>query len=405
MTRSPALTLLLAALLCWTGCRRAPGAGSAPRSAASAAPAASLSARTTGTCPIYVPPQAGDNATRLQGALDAAAAGDCGDVLLGPGSFEISRPLQLRSGVRLKGQRFRRTFSIVRPSREFKGRALLLTQFAPGTAERKQREFYVENLRLDAAPACPSKKNCAPANATVGLWLENTAYPTIRECEFSRFPDGGAAIRGSGILYLKLLDSRFLSNLGWSVDLALEYSPKREGSEKPSTYYAVSVGTIQGNYFAARRGIRLTPVYQVTIRDNQFEGGLSMIHAYEAASSVLAIENNYFEVSKTPQDVEGRGTIAVNGTARVVGNLINGPPKGKLLSYPGPGIEVVSSASVTIEDNTIRCFDPAVRVGGVVPANLRDRGNVVAPREHVSVPWDFPQRRLVESDEAAPAAD
>lgn len=57
------------------------------------------------------------------------------------------------------------------------------------------------------------------------LWLENNAYPTIRECEFTGLPENGAGIRDSGALYL-------------------------------TTYYAVSVGTIERNYFASRRGIR-----------------------------------------------------------------------------------------------------------------------------------------------------
>jgi Right handed beta helix region len=387
---------LLALFASWTGCRRAePASAGGDVSAKKLAPTLATSAPSAApTCPIRVEPVLGDNWSRLQAAIEAASSGDCGDVLLGPGVFELSQPVQLRSGVRLSGQRFKKSFSTLRPSRAFRGDALLLTKFAPDTAERKQVSFYLENLLLDARPGCPTPKDCPKTAVEVGLWLENAAYPTIRDCEFARFPESGAAIRGAGILYLKLMDNRFLGNLGWSVDLALEYAPRKEpDAPKRNTYYAVSVGTIQRNYFATRRGIRLTPGYAVTISDNQFEGGLSMIHAHEAASSVLVIENNYFELSRTPQDIPNRGSIAIRGSGRISGNLLNGPSKGKLPRYEGPGIEVLASNSMTIQDNTIRCFDPAVRVtGGADPARVRDGGNLIGPKGRIETAWDFPGR-------------
>ncbi len=370
-----------------------------PSAAPSAAPAPALHA----SCPIRVAPQAGDSRARIQAAIDLATSSDCGDVLLEAGAYEISGPIQLRSGVRLSGQRFKRTFSVLRPTPDFSGKALLVTKFAPETAERKQTEYYIENLRLDAIQKCPTRKRCAEPKVEVGIWLENTSYPTIRDAEFSRFPATGAAIRGGGVLYLKLMDCRFLSNMGWSVDLAIEYVPKKPGTNKPHTYYAVSVGIIERNYFATRRGIRLTPSYSVTIRDNQFEGGLSMIHAYEHQSSVLNIENNYFELSKVPEDIPERGSIAIRGTGRVVGNMVNGPPKGKLPSYPGPGIEVLGGASVTIADNVIRCFDPGVKVRGARDRqSVRDGGNLIAPKDHVRVPWDVPEQMLAPVEEEPP---
>ncbi len=400
----PIRTLLSIALIAsWTGCQRAePGSTGGDTSAKKVAPVPPPpNSPLAGACPRLITPQPGDNWARIQAAIDAGKDASCNEVLLGAGEFEISRPLQLRSGLRLSGQRWKRSFSTLRPSREFSGAALLLTKLDVEASERKQMAFYVEDLHFDAKPSCPSNNDCPDAKVQVGIWLENPAYPTIRDCDFTRFPESGAGIRGGGVLYLKLLDNRFIGMLGWSVDLDIAFCPKKPNSNKHYGYYAVSVGTIQRNYFAGRRGLRLTPGFAVTIRDNQFEGGLSMIHAYESASSVLIIENNYFELSRTPQDVPEHGSISVKGTGRIVGNLLIGPAKGKLGQYPGPGIEVLSSASMTIEDNTIRRFDPGVKVAGVKePRLVRDRGNVIAPKTQVDVPWDFPGRRAEPADDA-----
>lgn len=407
MNRRTWTLLSIALLASWTGCQRAePASGGGDTSAKIFAPppgpvSSATTAPLAGACPRLIAPQPGDSWARIQDAIDAGQEGGCNDVLLGPGEFELSKPLQLHSGLRLSGQRWRRSFSTLVPSREFSGAALLLTKLDVESRERKQTAFYVENLHFDAKPPCPTNKDCPDAKVEVGVWLGNPAYPTIRDCDFTRFPESGAGIRGGGVLYLKLLDNRFIGMMGWSVDLDLAFSPKKPNSNKHYGYYAVSVGTIQRNYFAGRRGIRLTPGYAVTIRDNQFEGGLSMIHAYESSSSVLIIENNYFELSRTPQDLPERGSISVKGTGRIVGNLVIGPAKGKLGQYPGPGIEVLGSASMTIEDNTIRRFDPGVKVAGVTePRLVRDRGNVIAPQKHVSVPWDFPGRRAEPNDDA-----
>lgn len=338
-------------------------------------------------------PQPGDNSKNIQAAIEAAAGADCADVVLAAGAFDIDSPIQLRTGVRLSGQRYRHSFSTIRPSEQFKGDALLVTRFVPGSKERKQTDFIVQNIRLDAFDSCaPGRPQSCQARVSVGLWLVNPSYPTIRECEFSGFPADGAGIRGTGVLYLKVLDSRFLSILGWGIDLSLQYSPRVGPTNRPSTYYAVSVGAIERNYFSSRRGIRVGPTFGLTIRDNQFEGGLSMIHAYEAASAGLAIEDNYFELKPTPQDIPDRGTIVVRGTGRIVGNLVYGPPKGKLPSYHGPGIEISGSPSFTLQDNLIRCFDPAVRARGITePSGVHDLGNVIQPKAHVKVPWDMAQ--------------
>jgi hypothetical protein len=393
MNARPVCIALVVALWSGAGCRPAPvgspGGDSSVPSAASA-PSTNAALQPPRACPITVSAIRGDNLPQLQAAVDQANAFQCGDIVLGPGNYELSAPLQLRSGVRITGQRFKRAFSTLRPMPGFRGKSLLLTRFAPDTSERKQTEFYLERLRLEATPDCPKHRDCLPAKVEVGLWLENTVYPTIRDCEFSNFPESGAGIRGGGVLYLKLLDSRFMKMLGWSVDLSLNYPPKKPGGNKPNTYYAVSVGIIQRNHFETRRGIRLTPGFSVTIRDNQFEGGLSMIHAYEAASSALVIEDNFFEVRRTPQDVPDRGTIAVRGSGRIVGNLLHGPAKGKQVNYPGPAIEVMAGASITLGDNTVRCFEPGVSVAGTAdPPSIVDRGNLIGRKAHVGTPWEF----------------
>jgi hypothetical protein len=115
-----------------------------------------------------------------------------------------------------------------------------------------------------------------------------------------------------------------------------------------------------------------------------------MVHAYERQSSVLAVEGNYFEVASTPQDVAGHGTITLRGTGRVVGNLINGPPKGPQPSFVGPGLEIVASDGMTIADNTLRCFDPAIKVRNVPPGALTQFGNVIAPKKRIKQLWDAP---------------
>jgi hypothetical protein len=381
--------------------------GRGPRPATRSSPQSpTLAVRTASSadasnCPIVMAPADGDNAARLQAALDSASAGDCAELRLGAGSFEISSPLILGSGVRLTGQRYKRTFSILRPTRGFQGKALLVAAAAARNSQEERAGIFVENVRLDARPECPSRTDCAPASVEVGVWLHGTAYATLRDSEFSRFPESGAAVRGTDLRYLKILDCRFLSNRGWSLDLASERAePAPHGARVPADY-AVYLGAIHSNYFATRRGIRLTSGMSVSIRDNQFEGGLSMIHAYEATSSMLNIEDNYFEVGIQPEDVPDHGTIAVKGTGRIVGNLMFGPAKGKLPRYQGPGIEVVGSTSMTIEDNTIRRFDPAVRVRGLSdPSMVRDAGNVIGPKAHVVNPWDFPNRRPVPSVDA-----
>jgi hypothetical protein len=185
-------------------------------------------------------------------------------------------------------------------------------------------------------------------------------------------------------------NSRFTDIWDWSLDFGIEYAPLKPGTQRSSTYYAISVGTIEGNYFASRRGVRVEPGFAVTLRGNQFEGGLSMVHAFRTPSSVLAIESNYFEVTDTPQDIPDRGTIALRGTGRVVGNLINGPARGDRPYFVGPGIDIVGSESMTIADNTIRCFDPGIRVRGTHRDGLTRFGNVVAPKKRVRQAWDAP---------------
>ena len=357
-----------------------PSVPSVPPTAAPAVPG--------GSCPIVVPPITGDASARIQGAVDAATTGQCAEVRLSPAVYEIGTSIHLRSHVRFGGQPFNHSYSVIRPLRGFQGRALLTTDYDFSSRERKQSNVTIEKVHLLALPDCTKKQECVPAQ--VGVFLDKTAYPTIDQCAFSGFPDGGAPIRGGGVLYLKVTNSMFTANYGWSLDFGMEFAPRKPGTEKPATYYAISVGSIQGNYFSSRRGVRVEPGFAVTVRDNQFEGGLSMVHAFRTASSVFAVESNYFEVAKTPQDVPDVGTIAVRGTGRIVGNLINGPPRGGQPFFVGPGVDIVGSEGMTIADNTIRCFDPGVRVRGMARDALTQFGNVVAPRNRIRQTWDAP---------------
>jgi hypothetical protein len=225
----------------------------------------------------------------------------------------------------------------------------------------------------------------------VGLFLEKTAYPVINECDFSGFREGGAAIRGGGVLYLKVTNSRFTDIWDWSLDFSVEFAPLKPGTQQSSTYYAISVGTIEGNYFASRRGLRVEPGFGVTVRSNQFEGGLSMIHAVQRPSSVFAVEDNYFEVNHTPQDLPDLGTIALRGTGRVVGNLINGPVRRSGQPFfIGPGIDILGSDGMTVSNNTIRCFDPGVRVRATSREALTQFSNLIGPKKRVRQAWEVP---------------
>lgn len=353
-----------------------------------AAPAPVAVAPPAAGCPIVVPPTTGDAAPNIQAAIDAAAIGDCAEVRLAAATFEIKTPIQLRSHVRLSGQAYRHKFSTIRPAAGFQGRALLNTDYDFSRRERKQINVTLQKLHLNALPDCKPKQACP--QVLVGLWLEKTAYPVVDECMFSGFPEDGAAIRGGGVLYLKVTGSKFTDISGWSLDFSAEFAPRKPGTEKPSTYYAISVGTIEGNYFSSRRGVRVEPGFGVTVRSNQFEGGLSMIHAFQTASSVFAIEDNYFEVNHTPQDLPDLGTIALRGTGRIVGNLINGPVRGGQPFFVGPGIDIVGSDAMTIANNTIRCFDPGVRVRGTPRDALTQFSNVVGPKKRVRQAWDAP---------------
>jgi hypothetical protein len=390
--RSPLLKLLLLApvLASCAGrneARPGPAASNSSPTIPSAPPTAAPTVQVS-ACPIVVPPIAEEASASIQAAIDAATTGQCAEVRLSPAVYQIKAPIHLRSYVRFGGQAFNHSFSVIRPTRDFQGRALLTTDYDFSSRERKQSNVTVEKIHLLALADCTKKQNCAPA--AVGLFLDKTAYPTVNECAFSGFPDGGAAIRGGGVLYLKVTGSKFNSVYGWSLDFSTEFAPKRPGTEKPATYYAISVGNIEGNYFASRRGVRVEPGFAVTVRNNQFEGGLSMVHAFRTPSSVFAVESNYFEVSSTPQDVPDLGTITLQGTGRVVGNLINGPARGGQPFFVGPGIDIVGSEAMTIADNTIRCFDPGVRVRGTQRDALTQFGNVVAPRKRIRQTWDAP---------------